>query len=173
MISLIFWAVSIVSPPTLLVEFQQASNADKFRELRDELIPRLPQPYRSWQILLLDSEAAKGNYADVRILRIHGDCQIPTRLPYLNAPARPPLGWTDYVAGEFLPYAHADCTRIGIALRAAHPRLEFSPVAERQLVNETLARVLAHELTHLARNSPQHDHSGDFASSLSLRSLRH
>ena len=90
--------------------------------------------------------------ADIVVVKFQGRCGSNAQPPPLRRGG--PLGWTNVVDGEILPFAGVNCDRIRELMEG---NLAASPDTERdQLFGRAMARVLAHEMYHFLAKTARH-----------------
>jgi hypothetical protein len=69
-----------------------------------------------------------------------------------------PVGWVYLVDGQILPFVFIDCDRTA---RALWPELRGRTSSERrQKMARAISRMVAHELTHIVTQNPNHSPAG-------------
>ena len=119
-----------------------------------------------WRIAREQTPQATPSVNIAFTVEVQGKCE-PLQVA---VPWRPePLGWVEFVNGEWLPQVHIDCTRIAEALGHGGdvPLFYFSELA----MARAMATVVRHELHHLLRQTSQHSLTGEFRATLNGRDL--
>jgi hypothetical protein len=89
-------------------------------------------------------------------LRLLGDCTLSAPSNDANSPG--PLGRVLMVNGEIQPFVYVDCDRVA---RVLERELRCKPALERRrILARAIARVVAHEMTHIVTQSTLHAASG-------------
>jgi len=149
---------SLVLLAAMLLDFSQPFPENGWRILKTELerteITTLPKESTRW----LKREQFYQDAENVEIYQVHlkGDCS--TGMEAAERPAPGPLGWVYRVDGQILPFVFVDCDRIS---HAVWPDLRGrTPSERRQKMARAISRVVAHELTHIITQDPNHLGSG-------------
>ena len=98
------------------------------------------------------SRAGTEVWADLAMIRFHGDCDPRSKTYPLFAPG--PLGWTQITDGIIQPFADINCDRIGGMIQGV------SVHAGERLFARAVGRVVAHELYHIFVKTSVHEGSG-------------
>jgi hypothetical protein len=95
-------------------------------------------------------------FSEVLQVQLTGECT--TGLDQGRNATPGPLGWVYLVDGKIQPFAFVDCNRIAFALRG---ELQGKTWKERhEKMSRAIARVVAHELTHIVTQNPGHSDEG-------------
>jgi hypothetical protein len=95
-----------------------------------------------------------------------GDC---TLLPGPRRMVSGALGWVKKVDGEIQPFIHVSCERIVEMLQGM--ALGMNRERRTTVVAEAMARVIAHEWIHIARQEARHDKDGVMQSQYQVSDL--
>jgi hypothetical protein len=86
-----------------------------------------------------------------------GDCKM-TADSRNQDPSRGPLGWVLMVSDQIQPFVYVDCDRVREMLRRD---LRDKATAERRRIfARAILRIVVHEMTHIATQSPLHEARG-------------
>lgn len=107
------------------------------------------------------------SYHDLVVMTFRGACQYEPFAPRFDKPG--PLGATQTVDGEILPFGEVDCNRVVSSASSAMSGADW-PRPD-LLIGRAMGRVVAHELVHMLTKSGQHGTEGVEASTLSGKQL--
>jgi|GEM_PF-3668793 hypothetical protein len=139
-------------------------NAMKY-ELEQDTVSAWPERQILW--MKREDFHTGMDFPEVVQVKLVGRCTAEP-LPTWQATAGP-LGWAYLVDGQIRPMAYIDCDRIAVTVER---ELRGATCAERrERFARALARVVAHELTHIFEQSRNHAKSGLQRAHLSARDL--
>jgi len=145
-----------LAPITLVVQYETKPAAAAVEAMQTELGQLLGKADRriEWK---LASELKPGeSVSELVMVKFKGSCKMETVPQLLDE--RGPLAVTHVSDGEVLPYSVVLCDKVRVAARSA---MHGGQVAKgNELMGRAMARVLAHELYHIAGHTQQHTHSG-------------
>ncbi len=101
------------------------------------------------------------------LVRFKGACRMDTDPVYLDE--RGPLAFTHVTDGDILPFSVVNCDKVKRATRSAMWGGDYARGNE--LMGRALARVVAHEIYHIAGKRHDHGKEGVFKRGLSGRDL--
>ena len=141
----------------VVLDFSSPMPEYLWEELRTELERTQIAEVLNRKILWMKREQfQKGmNFPEMFQATIQGHCVFIEQGD--DAPSGP-LGWVYLAADQIQPFAFANCTRIAYLLA---PAMRGRPRKEQQnKMARALARVIAHELTHILTQNRRHSASG-------------
>ena len=103
---------------------------------------------------------------EVISVSVGGDC---TLVPGPRRTVSGALGWVKKVDGEIQPFIHVSCERIVEMLQGM--ALGMNRERRMTVVAEAMARVIAHEWIHIARQEARHDKDGVMQSQFQVSDL--
>lgn len=142
----------------VLFEFSRPVPETLWQALQEELdrttAPAWPE--RSLQWMKREEFHGGMEYPEIIQVRLQGHCQADLTTDWQFADG--PLGWVYRTGGEIQPVVYVNCDRIGQLLerelRGTNPKQRQRKFAR------AIARVVAHELGHIFRQSAKHGSSG-------------
>jgi hypothetical protein len=107
--------------------------------------------------ILRGSDDLRGvSFSSVVSVKLLGRCD---RLPQVDgSPSDGPLGWVVRVSGKIQPFVYIDCARLSRELRPVSASL--SKAEREHVMAQAISRVLIHEWSHIAGQSPAHSRRG-------------
>jgi hypothetical protein len=94
--------------------------------------------------------------SDLILVKFRGNCRMQTEPVLLDE--RGPLAFTHTTDGEVLPFSEVLCDKVRVAARSA---MHGGQLARgNALMGRAMARVLAHEIYHIAGNTMGHTKEG-------------
>jgi hypothetical protein len=150
------------APITLVVQYETSPSPAALTEMQKELNTLLQKANR--RVELKRREEMEGtDAADLVLVKFRGNCRMETAPIFLDE--RGPLAFTHTMDGEVLPFSEVLCDKVRVAARSA---MHGGQMAEGdRLMGRAMARVLAHELYHIAANTGKHGKEGVAKRSLS------
>lgn len=100
------------------------------------------------------------------VVKLVGQCDMDGTPAYLEPG---PLGWSQEVNGDVIPFSDLACQNLRGAVQAAIS--EGNPVRANVLLGRAMGRVLAHELYHIVGDTSAHGREGVAQPALSPREL--
>ena len=142
----------------VLLDFSPAVDAKSWERLQADLKSTdTPEPLGKSTLWMRRQDFQMGMvFSEVLQVQLTGDCA--TGLDEGRNATPGPLGWVYLVDGQIQPFAFVDCNRIALALRG---ELHGKTWKERhKKMSRAIARVVAHELTHIVTQNPGHSDQG-------------
>jgi hypothetical protein len=157
------WGQSPVPSPrenrtVVLLDFSPAVDSEFWERLRAELkSTNVPEPLGKSTLWMRRQDFQRGmEFSEVLQVQLTGECA--TGLDQGRNATPGPLGWVYLVDGQIQPFAFVDCNRIALTLRG---ELQGRTWKERhKKMSRAIARVVAHELTHIVTQNPDHANEG-------------
>ena len=151
---------------TVVLDFRGPHSARSLDEMKREAAAVMkPSGVRlDWRTR---AELGTSNFENLVVVRFKGKCVLEP-VGYLYD-ERGPLAFTHSTAGEIQPYSEVACDKVTAAVRSAMSGGDFARADF--LLGRALGRVVAHEMMHMLRKSPEHEHSGAGKAILTGRSL--
>lgn len=100
------------------------------------------------------------------VVKLNGRCDMDGSPAYLEPG---PLGWSNEVNGDIIPFSDLACENLRGAVQAAIS--EGNPARANVLLGRAMGRVLAHELYHIVGDTSAHAREGVAQRALSPREL--
>jgi hypothetical protein len=143
------------APITLVVQYEKSPPQAAMLEMQKELNTLLSKAQRRVELKLRE-EMNGTDVADLVLVKFRGNCRMETAPMLLDE--RGPLAFTHTIDGEVLPFSEVLCDKVRVAARSA---MHGGQLAEGdRLMGRAMARVLAHELYHIAANTSKHGKEG-------------
>ncbi len=154
--------VSQISHTTMVVFTDHPMKDDQWSALVRELhradarLETVDQELGGGLEVLRGSDLRVGVSVDVILtVNIAGDC---TLLPGPRRSVTGALGWVKKVDGQIQPFIHVDCERIAEMLQPM--ALGMNRERKNTVMAEAMARVIAHEWIHVAKQESGHEKEG-------------
>ncbi|MBI4893860.1 MAG: hypothetical protein HY821_24805 [Acidobacteria bacterium] len=158
---------SLHSPLTVVVDSEKPLPSAALQELQAELDLLMKQGNRQVEWKTLGEMQSGTEASDLVVVRFRGNCRMePFPVPLDE---RGPLALTHTADGEVLPFSEVLCDRVQAAARKAMHGGQFREGDK--LMGRAMARVLAHEIWHIAGNTHGHGDEGVARRGLSGRQL--
>ena|SRR5579862_6126757 len=142
----------------VLLDFSPGVDAKFWESLKTDLkSTAAPEPLGKSTVWMRRQDFRKGmEFSEVLQVQLTGECA--TGLDQGRNATPGPLGWVYLVDGQIQPFAFVDCNRIALTLRG---ELQGRTWKERhKKMSRAIARVVAHELTHIVTQNPGHSDKG-------------
>lgn len=147
---------SLNAPLTLVVQYENQPPAESLLEMRRELNTLLQKSSIQVEWRLREEMKEGTEVSDLVLVKFRGNCRMQTEPVLLDE--RGPLAFTHTTDGEVLPFSEVLCDKVRVAARSA---MHGGQIARgNALMGRAMARVLAHEIYHIAGNTKGHTKEG-------------
>lgn len=147
---------SLNAPLTLVVQYENQPPAESLVEMRRELNTLLQKSSIQVEWRLREEMKEGTEVSDLVLVKFRGNCRMQTEPVLLDE--RGPLAFTHTTDGEVLPFSEVLCDKVRVAARSA---MHGGQIARgNTLMGRAMARVLAHEIYHIAGNTKGHTKEG-------------
>ncbi|MGC4050377.1 MAG: hypothetical protein QM757_13450 [Paludibaculum sp.] len=147
---------SLNAPLTLVVQYENQPPAESLVEMRRELNTLLQKSSIQVEWRLREEMKEGTEVSDLVLVKFRGNCRMQTEPVLLDE--RGPLAFTHTTDGEVLPFSEVLCDKVRVAARSA---MHGGQIAQgNTLMGRAMARVLAHEIYHIAGNTKGHTKEG-------------
>jgi hypothetical protein len=162
LLSTVLCCMASAGDVTIVLDFQGPHSDRSIGEMKREFAGIMKGSGLSfdWR---LRSEAAGQSFPNLVLVKFKGRCVLEP-VPYLYD-ERGPLAFTYSTDGALQPFSEVACDKITASVRTAMFGDDYAKAD--LLFGRALGRVVAHELTHILRNSKDHDREGIAKPSLS------
>lgn len=153
---------SLNAPLTLVVEYDSKPAPESVLEMQRELNLLLQKADIQVQWRLREEMTPGTQVSDLVLVKFRGSCRMQVEPALLDE--RGPLAFTHTTDGEVLPFSEVLCDKVRVAARSA---MHGGQLAKGNvLMGRAMARVLAHEIYHIAGNTKGHTKEGVSRSAL-------
>ncbi|WP_321476004.1 hypothetical protein [uncultured Paludibaculum sp.] len=147
---------SLNGPLTLVVQYETQPPAESLAEMRRELNTLLQKSSIQVEWRLREEMKPGTQVSDLVLVKFRGSCRMQVEPALLDE--RGPLAFTHTTDGEVLPFSEVLCDKVRVAARSA---MHGGQLAQgNRLMGRAMARVLAHEIYHIAGNTKGHTKEG-------------
>ena len=150
---------AVVYDTLVIVDFPSPACSGFWPALQSELQrSAIPHVLTGSVLWITRDEFQKGmEFKRAYQILFHGDCGMGAPSNSQEQP-RGPLGWVLMVSDQIQPFVYVDCDRVREMLRRD---LRDKATAERRRIfARAILRIVVHEMTHIATQSPLHEARG-------------